>query len=363
MAIRLNVPQPTLLEMPEGPPTDHQARPETTLAAGEATALAAGAAGQDAPPPAVPCLDEVMGRAGGENFPVALRLLPRSTRRHLLAIYGFARLVDQLGDAADGDRLASLDWLEAELERAFEGQARHDVMVRLSATLAELDLDRGPFCDLIEANRRDQVVRRYATFDDLVDYCRYSANPVGRLVLAVFGVSSPERVILSDRICTALQVLEHTQDVGEDVTHGRIYLPGQDLARFGCTEEELAAPSASVALRSVVALQVARARTLLDSSGPLVAGLHGMARLAVAGFAAGGLATADSIERADFDVLANGCRPTRARTARHALGLLVEAANLGRDSVGIRHQLDPDRRAVRPGHDAGASQGDDHGFA
>jgi squalene synthase HpnC len=313
-------------------------------------------------PPAVPSLDEVMGRATSENFPVALRLLPRSTRSHLLAIYGFARLVDQLGDAADGDRLALLDWLEAELDRAFEGKARHQVMARLSATLAELDLDRVPFCDLIEANRRDQLVSRYATFDDLVDYCRYSANPVGRLVLAVFGVSSPERVILSDRICTALQVLEHAQDVAEDAVHGRIYLPLQDLDRFGCTEDELTASRASRALRSVVALQVARARTLLESSGPLLACLHGMARLAVAGFAAGGLATADSIERAEFEVLGQKCRPTRAGMAGHALGLVVKAADLGRDNVGTRRQLDPALRAVRPGHDSGASRGDGHGF-
>ncbi|MGH9128983.1 MAG: squalene synthase HpnC [Acidimicrobiales bacterium] len=267
-----------------------------------------------------------MGRVGGENFPVALRLLPRTTRAHLLAIYGFARLVDQLGDAAPGDRLAHLDWLETEVERAYEGRAVHDVMVRLSPTLTSLGLAPAPLLDLIEANRRDQRVSRYATFDALVDYCAYSANPVGRLVLAVFGASTPEREMLSDRICTALQVIEHTQDVGEDASQGRIYLPQQDLARFGCAEEELTQPSASPALRSVVALQAARARALLESTQPLVSCLHGTARVAVAAFGAGGLAALDSIERADFDVLALRCVPRRSGIAGHAAVLLATAA-------------------------------------
>lgn len=275
------------------------------------------------PPSEVPSLGAVMARSGGENFPVALRILGRSTRSHLLAIYGFARLVDQLGDEAAGDRGALLDWLEAELDRAYAGVAVHPVMVRLSGSLAELGLDRTPFCDLIEANRRDQRVGRYSCFDDLVDYCRYSANPVGRLVLAVFAASTPERVELSDRICTALQLLEHTQDVGEDAARGRIYLPLQDLARFGCPEESLLAARASPELRAVVALQVARARILLEPAATLVDCLRGPARVAVAAFAAGGLATAESIERAGFDVLARRCAPGRAGIAAQALALLV----------------------------------------
>ncbi len=273
-------------------------------------------------PPEIPSEAQVMGRVGGENFPVALRLLPSATRSHLLAVYGFARLVDQLGDEAPGDRLSHLAWLEDELDRAYESCAVHPVMARLSASLAILDLPPEPFFDLIEANRRDQTKQRYATWDELVEYCRYSANPVGRLVLAVFGVSTPERELLSDRVCTGLQVVEHAQDVGEDAACGRIYLPAQDMARFGCTPLDLAGLSAAPCLRAAVALQAARARTLLGAGEALVASLSGMAQVAVAGFTAGGLAALDSIERADFDVLGSDCTPTSLGTCRHAATLL-----------------------------------------
>lgn len=278
-------------------------------------------------PGEIPMAAEVMSRAGGENFPVAVRLLPGTTRSHLLAIYGFARLVDQLGDEAAGDRSAHLDWLEAELASAYEGRAVHPVMVRLSATIRALSLPRGPFCDLIEANRRDQRNDHYARYEDLVDYCRYSANPVGRLVLAVFGVATPEREALSDSVCTGLQVVEHAQDVGEDAARGRVYLAAQDLARFGCDEGCLLQASACPPLRAVVALHAARARACLGAAAPLLASLHGGARVAVAGFAAGGLAALDAIEKADFDVLAVRCRPSTAGVAAHAAVLLARAAH------------------------------------
>ena len=170
-----------------------------------------------------------MARARFENFPVALRWLPAQLRRDLLALYGFARLADDLGDEVEGDRLACLDALERDLERAFEGTARHPLLRRLTPTLRAHSLPREPFRSLIEANRRDQKVHRYETFDALLGYCALSANPVGHLVLHVAGAATSENLELSDAICTALQIVEHLQDVAEDQAAGRVYLPAADL--------------------------------------------------------------------------------------------------------------------------------------
>ena len=142
----------------------------------------------------------VLDRVPGENFPVASRLLARRERGHLLALYGYARLVDDAGDEAPGDRMALLDAIEAELDRIYAGvAARHPLTRRLAATIASCDLPRGPLQALIAANRRDQVVHRYATFDELLAYCELSASPVGRVVLCVLGAATPERIALSDR--------------------------------------------------------------------------------------------------------------------------------------------------------------------
>jgi squalene synthase HpnC len=270
-----------------------------------------------------PAADAVMARAESENFTVASRVLPRRVRSHLLAIYGFARLVDELGDSVGGDRLEALDWLEQELDRAYEGRAGHPLLVRLTPTLRERALPREPFVRLIEANRRDQRVSRYASWEALRGYCALSADPVGELVLGVLGLATPERVALSDSICTGLQLTEHCQDVAEDFARGRVYLPGEDLERCGCTTEELAAAHAGAPLRAVLAFEVARARELFTAGAPLIGELHGRARLAVAGFLAGGRAALDAIERAGYDVLAG---PPRAGTGRRLLAL---AATLG----------------------------------
>src|SRR5262245_46977089 len=182
----------------------------------------------------LPGADEIYARAPGENFSVASIVLGRDNRRHLTAIYGYARLVDQIGDAVEGDRVAALDAFEADLSRVFDGAAPvHPVLRRLAPTVRRLDLPRGPFDRLIQANRRDQQVVAYQTFDELVAYCDLSANPVGELVLHVFGAATPDRIALSDSICTALQLAEHWQDVAEDRRAGRIYLPAEDLERFG----------------------------------------------------------------------------------------------------------------------------------
>jgi squalene synthase HpnC len=271
----------------------------------------------------------VMARAAGENFPVASRALPRRRRAHLLALYGFARLVDEIGDSrpvnADGravgadleaagmgagaigasERLGALDELERELDRAYEGRATQPLLVALEPTLRACSLPRAPFARLIEANRVDQRVRSYETWEQLRGYCELSANPVGELVLGVFGAATPGRVRRSDAICTALQLAEHCQDVAEDLRRGRVYLPAEDLARFGCSAEDLHAEQASPGLAAVLAFEVGRARSLLVRGAGLIRELEGVReRLAVAAFVAGGRAALEAIERARFDVLA-----------------------------------------------------------
>jgi squalene synthase HpnC len=271
----------------------------------------------------IPDAVAVLARADGENFPVAARILPAHLRAHLMAIYGFARLADDIGDEAPGDRLASLDWLEAELAAAAAGTATHPGLQALSPTLRKLDLPLDPFRRLIEANRQDQRFPRYATWDELAAYCELSANPVGHLVLAVFDAVTPARLALSDRVCTGLQLVEHCQDVGEDARRGRVYLPAEDRERFGCPEADLLAATTTPALRAVVAFELARATELLAAGRELTSGLGGWARLTIAGYVAGGQASVDAIARAHQDVLARPCRPGRARTLARALPLLA----------------------------------------
>ncbi len=285
--------------------------------------------------PTAPSAGEVMARAEGENFPVASWVLPRSVRGRLLAVYGFARLVDELGDAAPGDRLAALDWLEGELALVYDGAPEHPLMRRLAVTVRECDLPREPFQRLIEANRQDQRVSSYESWQQLREYCALSADPVGEIVLGVFGAATPRRVALSDSICTALQLAEHCQDVAEDFAAGRVYLPAEDMRRFGATVAELQ-PTASehdrAPLRAVLAFEVQRARDLLHAGAPLIDELRGRERLAVAAFVAGGHAALDAIERARCEVMAGApsaggaarlralVRVLRARRAARAKG-------------------------------------------
>jgi squalene synthase HpnC len=277
--------------------------------------------------PSAPSAAAVMDRAGEENFPVASRVLPRGARGHLLAIYGFARLVDELGDAGEGDRLLALDGLEEDLDRAFEGRAEHPLLIALQSTIERCHLEREPFVRLIEANRMDQRVTRYETWDELRGYCALSADPVGQLVLEVFGLATPERIARSDSICTALQLIEHCQDVAEDFRAGRVYLPAEDLRRFGCPEEALGLAHAGEELRAVISFELARARRLLGEGEPLLDGLHGRVRLAVAAFIAGGTAAIGAVERAGGDVLAGPPVASNARRVMALIGLLARGSH------------------------------------
>jgi squalene synthase HpnC len=260
---------------------------------------------------------------------VAPRWLPRALRRDLLAIYGFARLTDQLGDDEPGDRPALLDALEAELRRAFEGRAGLPLLVELGATARERALPLAPFLALIEANRRDQRVGRYASWRELEGYCALSANPVGHLVLGLFGLATPDRLEASDAICTALQLVEHCQDVAEDLARGRIYLPADERARFGVDEEDLRRSPTPERLRRLLAFEAERARGLLQRGEPLLGTLPWRARLCVAGFVAGGHAALDALARAGFDVASQPVAPRRRDVARHAARLLWRAIGSG----------------------------------
>ncbi len=332
------------------------------------------APGQAAPhplasPPAEVTADAIgaaaAGQAAAENFPVALRLLPARYRGHLTAVYGFARAVDDMGDEAPpGERMRLLGELEADLARLYQSPAgpapatqqqasqdrtnqeqatqeqatqepasqepasqepadaagpRIGVVRALRPAVASCAIPEQPFRDLIQANRQDQLVTRYQTFADLQAYCELSANPVGRIVLYVFGVATPDREALSDKVCTALQLAEHWQDVAEDFRAGRIYLPGEDMDRFGVTETDLAAAQAAPRLQALMEFEVNRARRLLDEGAPLVGNLRGAARVAVAGYVAGGRAALAAIADAGHDVLRSTPRPRRSRLAKEVL--------------------------------------------
>ncbi|MFY9928258.1 MAG: squalene/phytoene synthase family protein, partial [Streptosporangiaceae bacterium] len=229
--------------------------------------------------PSLTHAEEVVANASGENFPVALKMLPARYRRHLTNLYFFARLTDDLGDEARdsqppgsqppggqqaGDvttlRLKLLDELAADVDVIYAGGApASPVMRAMATTVAECNVPAAPLHALIQANRQDQQVTRYATYADLAQYCELSANPVGQIVLYIFGVATAERIASSDSICTALQLAEHWQDVAEDLGNGRIYLPTEDLDRYGCTEADLAAPTAGPAVRELMIFEVSRA--------------------------------------------------------------------------------------------------------
>lgn len=259
-----------------------------------------------------------------ENFPVALRLLPRGPRDALARVYGFARFVDDVGDEAPGDRLALLDVVAAEIAAQWAGNASELAPVReLAPLIRRHAMPAEPFVDLVEANRMDQRVSQYETFGDLIGYCALSANPVGRVVLRIANADDEANLAASDSVCTALQVLEHCQDVGEDARNGRVYLPQEDLAAAGVPAADLTAPSTAPALRRVIATQIARAEQLLAAGPALVRRLRGWARVAVAGYVAGGEATVIALRAAEYDVLPHTVRPSRLRTGAQMARLLA----------------------------------------
>jgi squalene synthase HpnC len=265
-------------------------------------------------------LADIAARAAGENFPVGSVLFPRPLRPHIRALYCYARLVDELGDSYDGDRLAALDELGREVDAAFAGEATWPVLRNVQPTIREFDLPREPFLRLIEANRMDQRVGEYATWADLKHYCVHSADPCGRLVLGVLRrLEDQELVVASDSVCTGLQLVNFLQDVPRDLELGRIYLPADDRRTFG--DPPLDRPSED--LRSLLRFEAQRAAELLAAGEILRERIGGRLGRAVALFSRGGLAALDALEVAGWDIFSQRPRPSRVRLVREAALVLV----------------------------------------
>jgi squalene synthase HpnC len=264
-------------------------------------------------------LSEVAARAAGENFPVGSILFPRALRPHVRALYCYARFVDELGDAYDGDRLAALDELEREVELTFDGDPTWPVLQNVQPTIRAFDLPREPFLRLVEANRMDQTVASYATWDDLRHYCTRSADPCGRMVLGVLRLLDDRALVAaSDSVCTGLQLVNFLQDVPRDLELGRVYLPADDIARFA--DPALDRPSAE--LRALLRFEAERAATLLRAGDVLRARIGGRLGRAVGLFSRGGLAALEALEAAGWDVFTQRPKPSRARLAREAAVVL-----------------------------------------
>jgi squalene synthase HpnC len=241
-----------------------------------------------------------VARSHYENFTVASWLMPRAMRKHMHAIYAYARMAD---DFADEDRdAAKLDQWERELDLAYAGQPRHPVFLALADTARRFDIPRQPFADLLRAFRSDLDFRGFETLDDLLGYSRYSANPVGRLVLYLFGYSDAERQHLSDQVCSGLQLANFWQDVAVDLKKERVYLPRQDMARFGVSLEDLRVHNANSNFVELMRYEVSCARELLMVGAALSSMVDKRLSRDIMMFAGGGLAILRAIERADCDV-------------------------------------------------------------
>jgi squalene synthase HpnC len=261
-------------------------------------------------------------KAGAENFPVALRFLPRRIREDLTAFYVFARYVDDLGDEYEGDRVLALKEVDTDLARLARGGTPTLAAVRGLARITEADrVPIEPFHDLVAANLMDQHKTRYATFAELIQYCRLSANPVGQVVLYLAGQASAENIADSDAVCTGLQIIEHIQDVAEDYRAGRAYLPREDLTAFGVRESTLGDPAGTEDLKSLLRWEAGRAAVMLSRGVPLTRRLRGWAKPAVIGYVAGGRAALTALAKIDFDVLAKTAAPTTFGTVRAAGGV------------------------------------------
>jgi squalene synthase HpnC len=259
----------------------------------------------------------------GENFTVASWLLPQPLRRHVYAVYAYCRGVDDLGDEAEGDRLALLDEWERELRACYDGEPSDIRFVALQHTIERFSIPPGPFLRLIEANRRDQRVVRYQAFDDLLEYCSYSANPVGELVLHLFGYTDDRRRRLADATCTGLQLANFWQDVARDLDKGRIYLPLEDFERFEYSEGELGRRQFNSRFRRLMKFQVRRTRDYFAEGLRLLPHVSGRLRFDLKLFSLGGLAVLEAIERANYDVLTERPQIKRMQKAGIALrGLL-----------------------------------------
>ena len=276
-------------------------------------------------PEAAPTLAEAraycerLARSHYENFSVATWFLPKRLRQHFFNVYAYCRISDDLGDEV-GDTAASLrllDRWEDELCACYSGTPRHPVFVALTETVGTFGIPQREFSDLLTAFRQDQSITRYESFDDLLGYCRNSANPVGHLVLYLCGYSDPERQTLSDFTCTALQLANFWQDVSVDYQKGRIYLPLESLRRFGVSEDDLAANRNTPAFCEMMKFEVARARDWFQKGEPLIGRVSRELAIDIELFSRGGQEILNAIERQGYAVL--GCRPSISKSRKLAL--------------------------------------------
>lgn len=267
---------------------------------------------------------ERLARSHYENFSVATWFLPKRLRQHFYNVYAYCRISDDLGDET-GNREASLrllDEWESELNACYEGNPRHPVFVALRGTVREFDIPKQTFADLLSAFRQDQRITRYETFDDLLGYCRYSADPVGHLVLYLCGYRDSERQQLSDYTCTALQLANFWQDVSDDYEKGRIYLPLEDLRKYKVTDADIAEKNNTVAFREMMRFEVQRAREWFDRGLPLARKVSRELATDIELFSRGGQEILNAIEHQDYAVL--GRRPVISK--RRKVALVARAA-------------------------------------
>jgi squalene synthase HpnC len=276
-------------------------------------------------PPTAPSLDEAreycarLARSHYENFSVASWFLPSRLRQHFFNVYAYCRISDDLGDEV-GDTNASLvllDQWQRELDACYDGSPKHPVFVALAETVRQFDIPKHEFSDLLTAFRQDQTITRFETFDDVLAYCHYSANPVGHLVLYLCGYRDAERQQLSDFTCTALQLANFWQDVSVDYEKGRIYLPLEDLRRFGLTEDGIANKQNTTEFCAMMKFEVERARDWFRQGLPLVGKVDHELAIDLDLFSRGGLEILNAIEKVGYAVLGN--RPAISKTRKLAL--------------------------------------------
>jgi squalene synthase HpnC len=284
-------------------------------------------------PQSAPSLEEAreycrqLARTHYENFSVATWFLPKHLRQDFLNVYAYCRISDDLGDEV-GDAtaaLALLDEWQTELDACYEGNPRHPVFVALADTVRKFQIPKHEFSDLLIAFRQDQTITRFETFDDVLAYCRYSANPVGHLVLYLCGYSDPERQQLSDYTCTALQLANFWQDVSVDYAKGRIYLPLEDLRQYSVAEEDIQENRNTPAFCAMMKFEVERARQWFARGLPLITKVDKELAVDLELFSRGGQEILNAIERQNFAVL--GCRPVISKSRKLAL---VARAALGK---------------------------------
>jgi len=263
-----------------------------------------------------------------ENFHVATWFLPQALRPHFHAIYAYCRVSDDLGDEVGdtGQALALLDLWRRELDACYEGRARHPVFVALAETIRACSIPKQPFADLLTAFRQDQTVTRYATMEDVLGYCRYSANPVGRLVLYACGEADEERFRFSDATCSALQLANFWQDVRVDYAKGRVYIPQAEMRRFDVTDETIAQGIATPEFRALMRYEVEYARSLFEQGIPLIGMVGPDLALDLDLFSRGGLEILRAIERRDYDVLSG--RSAISKSTKFKLALRAACSKL-----------------------------------